>query len=66
MTISCSIPEPVWDSNFTLLNILEPQLKHLLRDTIIYAIQRLYEFLGVRKAPGSIPAGLSATLEGNG
>ena len=66
MTISGSIPESVWDSNFALLKVTvrEPQRKTLLRDTIIHAIKGLCEFLGVRKA--RIPAGLAATLEGHG
>eukprot|EP00961_Rhodomonas_salina_P125487 1690370-Rhodomonas_salina.1 len=66
MTISGSIPESVWGSNFTLLQVREPHRKALLRDTIVHAIKGpgLHEFLGVRKA--SIPAGLSATCESNG
>eukprot|EP00961_Rhodomonas_salina_P101105 1360840-Rhodomonas_salina.1 len=66
MTISGSIPAPAWDSNFTALKVreLEPPPKQLLRDSIVHAIQSLYEFLGVRRS--RIPAGLAAITDSNG
>eukprot|EP00961_Rhodomonas_salina_P190519 2570682-Rhodomonas_salina.1 len=61
MTISGSIPVAMWDSNFSLLGVGEPQCQPVLRETIVHAIQGLQEFLGVRKS--RIPNGLAVTVD---
>eukprot|EP00961_Rhodomonas_salina_P228059 3082654-Rhodomonas_salina.1 len=61
MTISGSIPVTMWDTNFSLLGVGEPQRKPILQETIVHAIQGLHEFVRVWKS--RIPNGLAVTVD---